>query len=147
MLPGEYVLFAMAGILPLAIAWLMVLQVWRRLSGDGKGPRSFSLWSGGLALGVALLLQFQMTPQTVIPSPDSEWLDVAWILCLVLFVYGLQAVWVGALLFGRSGGTRAGRVPHCDRCGNREHLHTEYCVRCGQRFAPRRPTADIPPAH
>lgn len=145
-LPGEYVLYAMAAVLPLALAWYVLLTLWKRLRGNGRAPQAFSIRTGWMALTGALLLQFLMTPQTLLPSPDREFIAEYWLVCLLLFTYALPALWVGQLLFGISSGTRPNRVKVCERCGNREHLHTEYCVRCGHRFIPRRPAAEIPPA-
>ena len=145
LLPGIYVLYAMGGLIPLSLVWLLWMSIWKRLSRDGQSPRSFSLWTGTCCLIASVLLQYQMTPQTHLPSPDHDWLGAYWLLTLILFTVGLPATYIGMML-SRSAGTRTTRVNVCERCGNRDHLHTEYCVRCGHRFLPRRPAADVPPA-
>ncbi len=145
MMPGVYVIYAMVAVLPFALLWYALLTHWKRVRGSGKAPQIFSLCTGLGALALSMLLQFQMSPQLQIPGPDHDFYPQFWVLCLVLFTYGMPATWVGLFMFSSSPRGPA-RVPICSRCGNREHLHTEYCVRCGNRFLPRRPASDVPPA-
>jgi hypothetical protein len=144
-LSGSTVLYMMVAVLPFSLLWLAVLTLWKRIGGDGRAPRSFSIWSGWVCLSSGLVLHYLMSPQTSLPSPDSDWLAEYWLLSLFLVAYGMSAVSVG-LMFACTTGTRPTRVRQCDRCGSREHLHTEYCIRCGHRFLPRRAASDIPPA-
>lgn len=137
MVPGHYVLYAMAAVLPFALVWYGLLNLWKRVRGNGRGPQVFSLYSGVLALVLSLLLQFQMSTQTQIPGPDAGYYPAFWVICLVLFTYGMPATWVGLFMFSRTSGTRPRRVSVCDRCGNTRHLHTEFCVRCGNPFVTR----------
>jgi len=128
-----YVIYAMAAVLPFALLWYALLTGWKRA--QGGAPAKFSLYSGLLALLISLLLQFQMTAQAEIPGPDRDLYPQFWLACLLLFCYGMPATWVGLFMRRLTAGSPAARVPHCSHCGNREHLHTEYCVRCGHRFS------------